>query len=104
VNNQTIISTICAIALAGLVGILVARDASHAPGIRRPLRLWQAVVCFYFVVLYSISLYSLFGYSLPERFLYYLRAGLFTRWGVILLLVVIASDVLTYFLRNRHAE
>ena len=98
------VSYICAILLALIVSLLAFIDAGRAPIHRRPFRVFQACVCFYFVIAYGFALAYNLGVIFPAELVGYLRTGMFTRWGVILLIIAIAAEIISYRHRLIHAD
>lgn len=74
--------------LAAIAGGINLVDAKDAPPYIRPFRLFQAVCCYYFVLLYAGSAYGLLDY-------YFIKAGYATRIGVSIILLMIIAEVMT---------
>lgn len=92
-----------ALILAAAICILALIDAKYAPGPRRPFRLFQSAITFYFVVLYSFILLYDFGVSLPDDLVGYIRSGQLTRIGVIIIFTGTLHGLVQYAIERHHA-
>ena len=87
------LSFIVPVSLAIVAGIMAALDASKAPHHKRGVRLFEACVAWYFVLIYLLSWAATRSLLSQPDLLYFLRSGIATRFGVALLLVWLIDDI-----------